>query len=400
MKSAAKKFKVIMVTGTNGKTTTSAMITNILRLDNKSVISNNTGANMIDGILTCFIANYGKSGWAVMETDEAYTRVITEYLKPEFIVVTNVFRDQLDRFGEIYTTWEKIKDAILKSPESKLVFNGDLELFAKIDFKNPVFYYGFKNGAGEKKVNAENAFCLCCGERLTFNFITFSNLGDYYCENCGFKRPFLSYTLDEIIEQTTEGTKAIISGVPVELSVPGVYNVYNALAAFALADLAGIDKEQIALGLSTQGSCFGRNESIKVDGSSLHMALIKNPTGCDQCIDAITLYSDPCSLLFMLNDNWADGTDVSWVWDANFEKTAGMQYSKVLIGGMRRYDMAIRLKVAGLDEKKFVLLEDDNQILESVSDCKGKVFAFCTYTAMTGLRRTMYNKGIVKDMWK
>lgn len=393
-------YKVIIVTGTNGKTTTASMITSVLKTAGKKVINNSSGANMTDGIASCFIENYKKCGWAVIECDEAYTRIVMRYIKPEYMVVTNIFRDQLDRFGEIYTTWEKIKDAIALSPSTELFLNADEAIFAETEFKNKVHYFGFSQGNGKMSSNVDSAFCKNCGERFKFNFITFKNLGDYYCPKCGFSRPAPEFTLDEIKSVTVDGSVVMICSEEVTLSVSGVYNMYNALAAFAVAMRAGIDKETIARGIASQQSRFGRNEMIDVGGTKMQLSLIKNPTGCDQCIDTITLFDKPCSLLILLNDNWADGTDVSWVWDAHFENLKKLEADKIIIGGTRRFDMAVRLETAGFDEKKFIIAEDDDAVIGEISGCGNRVFALATYTAMTGLRRTMYKKGIVKKMWK
>lgn len=396
----AKGYKVIMVTGTNGKTTTASMITAALAEAGRNVISNSSGANMTDGIASCFIDNYKKGGWAVIECDEAYTRIVNKYVKPEYMVVTNIFRDQLDRFGEIYTTWEKIKAAIAISPETELVLNADEALFAKTDFPNKIHYFGFSVGDGKESTNIDSAFCQCCGERFRFNYITFKNLGDYYCPKCGFGRPTTEFTLDKINEVSEDGSSVVIDSQEVNISVAGIYNMYNALAAFSVSVLSGIDKKTAARGIASQQSRFGRNEMIDVGGTPMQLSLIKNPTGCDQCIDTITLCKEPCSLLVMLNDNWADGTDVSWVWDAHMENLALLNAKKIIIGGTRRFDMAVRLKIAGLCEDKFVIASNDEEVIDLVSKCDERVFALCTYTAMTNLRKTMYQKGIVKDMWR
>lgn len=396
----ASGLRIIMVTGTNGKTTTASMITGILNEAGYKVVSNTSGANMTDGIASCLIEGYKKGEWAVLECDEAYTRIVNKYIKPEYMVVTNIFRDQLDRFGEIYTTWEKIKEAIALSPETELILNADEALFAETTLKNKIHYFGFSEGNGVIASNMDSAFCRRCGERYKFNFITFKNLGDYFCPKCGFKRPEREFSLQKINSVTVDGSCVTIEGQRTELSVAGVYNMYNALAAFAAASLAGVDKKTIAAGIAAQQSRFGRNEMIDVYGARLQLSLIKNPTGCDQCIDTLTLYNEPCSLLLMLNDNWADGTDISWVWDAHFEKLSMLKAEKIIIGGTRRFDMAVRLKIAGLPEDKFLIAENDSEVIKSVSECRSRVFALCTYTAMTGLRKTMYQKGIVKEMWK
>lgn len=396
----SRNFKVIMVTGTNGKTTTSSMITGVLEKAGYTVINNSSGANMTDGIASCFIANYGKKGWAVIECDEAYTRIVNKYIKPEYMVVMNIFRDQLDRFGEIYTTWEKIKDAIHISPKTELILNADEALFAKVEFDNPVTYFGFAEGNGTLSENMDSAFCLNCGERFRFHYITFKNLGDYYCPKCGFSRPKPDYTLDHMDHMTADGSEVTIAGEKIALSVSGVYNMYNALAAFAVTARMGIPKSVIAGGIASQQSRFGRNEAICVYGTKMQLSLIKNPTGCDQCIDTIALCDEPCTLLLMLNDKWADGTDVSWVWDAHFERLRDMNCDRILIGGVRRYDMALRLKIAGFPEEAFVFCENDNDVIEKVKESEHRVFALCTYTAMTELRKTMYEKHIVNDMWK
>lgn len=393
-------FKVIMVTGTNGKTTTASMITSIIRQSGSNAVCNSSGANMTDGIASCFIENYKKGGWAVIECDEAYTRIVNKYIKPEYMVVTNIFRDQLDRFGEIYSTWDKIKEAIILSPETELCLNADEAIFASDELKNKIHYFGFANGSGNAEVNVDTAFCLRCGERLKYNFITFKNLGDYHCEKCGFSRPKIEFSMDEIKSATVDGSVAVINGEEITLSVAGVYNVYNALAAYSVCSLMGIDSKTVALGIAAQQSRFGRNEEINVYGTDMLLSLIKNPTGCDQCIDTITLYKEPCSLLLMLNDNWADGTDISWVWDAQFESLNKLDTEKIIIGGTRRFDMALRAEIAGLPKEKFVIAENDEAVISQVAACNNRVFALCTYTAMTELRKTMYKKKIVKEMWQ
>lgn len=400
LKSAAEGYKVIMVTGTNGKTTTSSMITGILGNAGYKVISNSSGANMIDGIVTCFINNYKKGEWAVIECDEAYTRIVNRYIKPEYMVLTNVFRDQLDRFGEVSNTWGKIKDAIELSPRTKLVVNGDLPLFSKIEGDNPKHYFGFSEFFGKMSDDLEPTFCPECGEKFRYKNITVKNLGDYYCPGCGFKRAECEYMVESFEKLTSESSEVTISGENIKLSVAGIYNVYNALAAFSVTHLMGVPKSLIKAGIEKQQSCFGRDEIINVGDNKLQISLIKNPTGCDLCIETIALCTEKCNLLVVLNDNWGDGTDVSWVWDAHFEKLLSMDYDKVIISGKRRYDMAVRLEAAGFSGENFILCESDDEIIETVKGLKDRTFALCTYTGMMNLRKALYVKGYAKEMWK
>lgn len=400
LKTAKEGYKVVMVTGTNGKTTTSALITGILKNAGLKVISNTSGANMIDGIVTCFIKNYKKGDIAVIECDEAYTRVVNRYIKPEFMVITNVFKDQMDRFGEVSYTWGKIKDAILLSPDTTLLFNGDLPLFGKLDFINPTFYFGFNEGKAESGLKEDGDICENCGEKYKYNFITAKNLGDYYCPKCKAKRPTCKFTVDAVKNATSESSEVLINGVNIKLSVAGIYNIYNALAAYSLASLMGIEKSLIKSGIEKQQSCFGRDEVIMVEETPLQISLVKNPTGCDLCLDTVSLYKDKCNLLFMLNDNWGDGKDISWVWEASVEKLLSMDYDKIIIGGTRYMDMALRLKYASFPEDKFILCKSEEEVIKAVKNAKNKVFGLCTYTAMTSLRKNLHSKGFVKEMWK
>ena len=316
LKTVAEGYEVVLVTGTNGKTTTCAMLYNMLKKSGQGVINNSSGANMLTGIITCFISHYRflkkkQARYAVIEVDEAYARYVTQHVKPRLILVTNLFRDQLDRFGEVYTTWEMIKEAILKTPASTLVLNADEAIFAEPGVSNPVVYYGFCVGEKAAGANNDAMFCQSCGAHLCFSFTTFNNLGDYFCPGCGKKRPGLTYHVDKIEELSIQNSRVVINQTPVTVGVPGLYNVYNALSAFAAARLLGLSEVEIAQSLAMQESKFGRHEVLNVDGRLLHIVLIKNPTGCDGCIDTVALERGKCDLVLMLNDNYADGTDIS-----------------------------------------------------------------------------------------
>ena len=211
------------------------MIYNIIKEKGYSVITNNTGANLFPGIVTTFVENYkffnkAEDKYAVIEVDEANLKFITKYLTPEIITVTNLFRDQLDRYGEVYTTLSKILEGITLVPTSKLILNGDESLLGKLDVKNPLVFYGFKIPINENKtidVNADSKFCKFCKTPYSYNFVTYNHLGDYYCTGCGYKRPTLKYGVYEIVELTAESSTVKFGDTKIFLGQSGVYLFNN-----------------------------------------------------------------------------------------------------------------------------------------------------------------------------
>ncbi len=408
LKTVSKGYKVILITGTNGKTTTTSMITNILKENGFKVITNNTGANLFPGIVSCFIDNFkfgdkNTSKYAVIEVDEANVKFITEYITPELLTVTNLFRDQLDRYGEVYTTLTKILEGVVKAPKTKLILNGDESLLGKLDVKNPTEFYGFSVPVQEDTkldVNADSKFCKFCKSPYSYNFITYNHLGDFYCPNCGYKRPPLKYKVDEIIEVTPEYSRVVINNTPITISQSGAYNIYNALCAYSITKELGVPDEVIAKSLGKQDSSFGRQEVIKIDDKNVKIILVKNPAGYNQAIDTLCLNKEPFSALFMLNDNYADGRDVSWIWDVDFERLPKLPINNVYISGMRMYDMAVRLKTAGLDANKFIIEEDYEKLTNKLKECKDKnIYILATYTAMINYRKHLHSKGYIQKLW-
>ena len=401
-------YNVILVTGTNGKTTTTSMIYNILKEKGYSVITNNTGANLYSGIVTTFVDNYKFSDknhekFAVIEVDEANVKFITEKITPTVITVTNLFRDQLDRYGEVYTTLNKILEGVYNVPTSKLILNGDESLLGKLDIKNPVVFYGFKTNINENKtidINADAKFCKFCKTPYKYNFVTYNHLGDYYCTGCGYKRPEISYGVDEIIDLTSESSTVKINNTEIFLSQSGVYNIYNALCAYSIAKELGVDDLTIKKSLESQSSSFGRQETINIEDKEVKIILVKNPAGYNQALDTLCLSKDPFSAAFILNDNYADGRDVSWIWDVNFEHLNDVDLNEIYVSGLRSYDMAVRLKTAGLDSSKFSITEEYDALTERIKESKNKkVYILATYTAMINYRKHLHSKGYIKNLW-
>ena len=408
LKTVAADYKIIVVTGTNGKTTTTSMVYNMIKDSNKKVISNNTGANMLPGITACFIEHFSFSKdsqekYAVIETDEANLKLITQYITPEIITVTNLFRDQLDRYGEVYTTLKKILSGIELVPESKLVLNGDESLLGDLGLANKCTYYGFETSLDNNitiDVNADAKFCKKCQSPYKYHYLTYNHLGYFYCENCGYKRPELKYSINKILELTPQGSLVEINNNQYYINIPGTYNIYNALCAFSIAKEIGIDNSVIFNSLKSQKSSFGRQESIELEGKQVKIILVKNPAGYDEAINTVSLDTRRVTIALLLNDNYADGRDVSWIWDVKFEKLTQLDLEKILISGLRLYDMATRLKIAGLPEENFLVTENYEELLRGIKETQNKtVYILATYTAMISLRKFLKTKGYIKELW-
>jgi len=384
------------------------MIYNILKENKFNVITNNTGANLYPGIVACFISNYSffkrqENPYAIIEVDEANVKFITEHLTPEIITVTNLFRDQLDRYGEVYTTLVKILEGVVKVPNSKLVLNGDESLLGKLDVKNPVMYYGFNTQIKENTtldLNADAKFCKFCKSPYSYNLVTYNHLGDFYCPECDYKRAELSYAVNKIFDLTPENSSVLINDTEVFISQSGAYNIYNALCAFAIAKELGIEDSVIKNSLQNQSSSFGRQERITIDDKDIQIILVKNPAGYNQALDTLALNTNEFSAVFMLNDNYADGRDVSWIWDVDFEKISALKIEDVFVSGIRMYDMAVRLKIAGLHVDKFILEEDYEKLTEQIKgSASKKIYILATYTAMINYRKHLHSKGYIKKLW-
>lgn len=404
----SKGYKVILVTGTNGKTTTTSMIYNIIKESRHPVITNNTGANLFPGIVTTFVDSFKfgskvKDNYAVIEVDEANLKYITEYITPEVITVTNLFRDQLDRYGEVYTTLNKILEGIYNVPETTLVLNGDESLLGKLDLKNPVHFYGFDKAVNDNKtieINADAKFCKFCKTPYEYNFVTYNHLGDFYCPNCGYKRSDLMYAVTDIIDINADKSTVKFNDLEVSINQSGTYNIYNGLCAYSIAKELGIADSAIKKSLENQSSSFGRQETINIEGKDVKIFLVKNPAGYNQSLDTICLNKENFAAAFLLNDNYADGQDVSWIWDVDFEKLTETNIDEVYISGLRAYDMAVRLKTAGLNPNKFIIEEQYEALTEAIKNGNcDKLYILATYTAMINYRKYLHSKGYIKNLW-
>lgn len=395
----SKGYEVIVVTGTNGKTLTTSIIVNILKQEYDHIVTNPTGANMKQGIVATFLSaprNANGRKFAVLEVDEASLVHVAELLNPDVFVFTNIFRDQLDRYGEIYTTYRLISDGARQVPTATVIANGDTPIFNDHSLKNPFVYYGFNHQPDEEMMadaNTDGVLCPYCHNILHYKMNTYANLGKYYCPTCDFKRPELTYQLTDLVDITEHSSTFVVDGQEYHIEVGGLYNIYNALAAIAVGEFYGIPKDSIKKGLQESHQVFGRQEVIQVGDKKVTIMLVKNPVGLNQVIETIKLAPQPFGLISLLNDKYADGIDVSWIWDGHYEKLAEMNIPKAISGGKRHKDMTLRLKVAGLEDK---LTEEENfdHLIEDIKAMPcDHVYVLATYTAMMELRQLFKDNG-------
>lgn len=402
----AKDYEIVVVTGTNGKTLTTALTVGILKEAYGEVLTNPSGANMITGIVSTFLsAKPGKNGKkiAVLEIDEASLPKVTQYITPSLFVFTNIFRDQMDRYGEIYTTYQMILDGAKNAPKATILANGDSPIFASKEVINPIKYYGFNTESHEPQLahyNTEGILCPKCEHILQYKQNTYANLGHYVCLNCDFQRPGLDYQLTELAELTNSSSAFVIDEQEYKINVGGLYNIYNALAAVAVAEFFGVDPQQIKAGFNKSRAVFGRQETFTVGDKSCTLVLIKNPVGASQSLEMIKLADYPFSLSVLLNANYADGIDTSWIWDANFELINDMDITEVNAGGVRHSEIARRLRVSGYEENKITELEKLEDVMAAIQQQEAKhAYILATYTAMLEFRQILANQHLVgKEM--
>jgi len=522
----AEKFKIIMVTGTNGKTTTTKAIGEILQKNNIKYISNRSGANLPGGIISTFIESVPLSGkcpysTAVLEIDDAAFALISNFIEPDILVVTNFFNDQLDRYGSIYKIVDNVKKGIKNLNKTILVLNGDDPLCASLGkvYDGRKIYYGFdvnalagfinkgdettvkdktgemavkgemaalvidesdeatvkgkpceaskedetgetpvknksgtvlvedepsetsvKNRTGEKPVKDETGgamYCIFCNNKFTYQSRTYEHFGWFRCDNCGFERPFAevvctyvremkaSYTIMDF-EVTTQGMhasspengtglEALSTGMTkyekkalkhtAKINLPGLYNVYNALASIACGQALSLPLENTVAALSECECSFGRMETIKADDKLIKVILVKNPAGLNQVLNFLLSEEKEFVLAFAINDKLADGTDISWLWDVDFEILSEIEnkISKFYVSGTRAEDVALRLKYGGIDPGRISIMKDYGLLLDnglSKTNAGNCFYILPNYSAMLDIRSILRKKFGLREFWK
>ena len=395
----SKNTKFLFVTGTNGKTMTTHFLVNILRQRYDKVYTNESGSNMIQGIITTLLDNpKDEETIAVLEVDEANLSRIGTNIKADYVVFTNIFRDQMDRFGEVYNIFNKVMEGMSTMPDAKIIANGDLPIFNYDQMKdyNRV-YYGIrdkKNALDDYELDAEfnsdGILCPHCHSILKYRINNYSSLGDYACPKCDFKSPEITYPITKVDKLDANFSSFFVDDDYYEVNVGGLYNIYNALAALALAKEMGLTYQEIYNGLASQKNVVGRQENILVDNKNVTINLVKNPTGLNQIIDLILLEDSEISLICLLNDNYADGKDISWIYDAAYERLNDVKIKDIYVSGKKKHDMKKRLEIAEIFDGEIKAFDYESEINQLIVNAKtDNIYILATYTAMTRLREVL-----------
>ena len=391
-----KYFKIncpiIAVTATNGKTMTNNAIGYVFETAGKKVISNKEGNNMDTGIASvllkhCSLTGKIKADYLVFEVDEGYIPVIFKDLKLDTLVILNFFRDQLDRNGEVETLILKI-DEFLKSYTGNLILNSDDPNVSRLGRANPdnenVYYFSvspYKYATKEMKEAGEGKFCPFCNTRLEYEYYQYSHIGKFECPNCHYGNNKI-YKLATNIDLKNRCFE--VDGIKYVTKFNSIYNIYNFVAVMSCVSLYDIDIEIIQKALSNFVLNNGRLEELEIKGISTIINLAKNPTGSNVSLRILNEDDDEKELLFVLNDNLADGHDVSWIWDINFSNLNNV--SRIITSGTRAYDMAIRIKTSGFDTNKIEAYLDLQEAVENLYKTNVKKYVIANYTSLQPTR--------------
>lgn len=392
---------IIFVTGTNGKTTTSNLLAHILEAAGKKVMNNAQGANLITGITTCFIQHSNLSGtihydYAVIEVDEGTLPLaLKQITHPKMILVNNFFRDQLDRYGEIDLLIEKMKKGI-EPINTKLLLNGDDPITVRFSLmeKETVFFGLHKEAyTFEQHQMSDSRYCPTCGKELIYEHVHYGQLGYYDC-SCGYKRPTIDYEVTHA--KKTDGMAFTIGGKSYHMQLSGIHNVYNALAAITAAKELGVDNEAIQAGLHNYQSDNGRMQKLTIDDQLHVINLAKNHAGFNISLEEVLAGTDDRQIVAYLNDFVSDGIDVSWIWDADFERMAKDHVKRVVCSGVRAHDLAIRCKYAGISEDKIVVMKDKEQAIKDAiafaNEQHMTTYHLPNYTALEPVKKTLMKR--------
>jgi UDP-N-acetylmuramyl tripeptide synthase len=398
-----------LISATNGKTTTTAMAAEILSPQLR-LAHNNSGANLVSGVASTLLATRGAE-LGLFEVDEAALPEVARRTRPRALCLGNLFRDQLDRYGELELVAERWRAAVRElSPEAALIVNGDDPQVGDLSrVRAGALVFGLddaRHAMKELPHAADSKWCLVCGHPYEYRAAYVGHLGDYRCSSCGHGRPPLDVAAREVELRGLDGVDFTL-GAPagerrVRLRVPGLYNVYNALAAATLALALGAELEEVGAGLERFAAAFGRFERIDLGDRRLLVLLVKNPAGANEAVRTLVAGARPTLAVLALNDEIADGRDVSWIWDVDWEPLLeGLE--QVVVTGERAAELALRCKYGGFPETAIEVVPDLGRALDQalvLTPAGGELVVLPTYTAMLALRKIVSERGFVRPYWE
>jgi lipid II isoglutaminyl synthase (glutamine-hydrolysing) len=396
----------MLLSATNGKTTTAAMIAACLERDGRPVVHNRAGSNMAWGVATALLDAGREPGqFGLFEVDEAWLPSVADQLEPRLLLLSNLFRDQLDRYGELELLADRWAELVGRlDGRARFVLNADDPLVADLGRgREGVTYFGVEDDSQalpSMQHAADSKHCRNCGAAYGYEAIYLGHLGRYRCPSCGRERPAPHVAATEVRLDGMSGSRVKLrtpqGTLELDLPLPGLYNVYNAVAAAATALELGVPVATVGAALEGFGGAFGRVETIPMDGRRVSILLIKNPAGANEVLRTLTLEDGRLDLWLALNDRIADGRDVSWIWDADFEVLAG-RVRRATCSGTRAEEMALRLKYAGIDAELAVERDLERSLDEAVAGTEGvRLYALPTYTALLELRDLLARRGLAR----
>ncbi|MDR0490189.1 MAG: MurT ligase domain-containing protein [Oscillospiraceae bacterium] len=411
----SKGVVCVVITGTNGKTTSARMLEQFFIDARKSYFTNKSGSNLLRGITGEFVYNATAAGkprrkYAVIECDEAASKKVFEYINPRVVLVTNVFSDQLDRYGTIAAVLENIQTGVKNAPNAVVCLNADDSLTSSIadEIPNRVVYYGGDAGRLDHRADelSDASRCIRCGATYEYDYTTYAHLGGFRCPSCGYARKKTDVVVTGVKARDADSQTVIMrvfdKTSDITINLPGDYNIYNAAGATAAATGFGFSIEEAKDALLRFECGFGRMEKLELNGLPVRIILVKNAAGCNQALSYLTSLTGDALIAICLNDRIADGTDVSWIKDARFERLTGMggRIRGILVSGTRAGDMAERLKDAGLPDAQIRLCRDPGEVLETALAQDAPVYILPTYTAMLELRDKICRDFGLKHYWE
>jgi lipid II isoglutaminyl synthase (glutamine-hydrolysing) len=396
----------VLVSATNGKTTTAAMIAAGLEHEGREVVHNRAGSNMAWGVATALLDAGRRPGQlGLFEVDEAWLGGVARDVEPRLVLLSNLFRDQLDRYGELELLADRWAETVAQlDGRARFVLNADDPLVADLGRgREGVTYFGVTDDSQAlpgMQHAADSKHCRNCGHPYAYEAIYLGHLGRYRCPNCGRSRPEPRVVATRVGLEGMSGSRVELETpggkLDLRLPLPGLYNVYNAVAAAATLLELGVPLAAVGEALVGFGGAFGRVETIPVSGRRVSILLIKNPAGANEVLRTLTLEEGELDLWLALNDGIADGRDVSWIWDADFEVLAG-RVRRATCSGTRAEEMALRLKYAGIDAELEVERDLGRSLDSAVASASGEsVYALPTYTALLELRDLLARRGLAK----